>query len=222
MGRRGQQSRPWSACARRREPGPLCHGALGGHPALHGGLPKRRGQPGPRPAPHPSRPHEEVNAYLGFLPFFSWFVCTAPSRKDHNVPLPCTLRQRGRWSAVHHFSWVSVSATRHRLSAVVLHPAVPQNSAGLFCTYFTCVCKTKTVLFYLFIYLLLFGLLQSRGMDLVEILSFLFQLSFSTLGRVSIHHVKYPTSLTETMSDYGYALRLAKFCGQTENRWHFT
>lgn len=27
--------------------------------------------------------------------------------------------------------------------------------------------------------------LQSRGMDLVEILSFLFQLSFSTLGRVS-------------------------------------
>lgn len=28
-------------------------------------------------------------------------------------------------------------------------------------------------------------LLQSRGMDLVEILSFLFQLSFSTLGRVS-------------------------------------
>lgn len=29
--------------------------------------------------------------------------------------------------------------------------------------------------------------LQSRGMDLVEILSFLFQLSFSTLGRVSAH-----------------------------------
>lgn len=29
-------------------------------------------------------------------------------------------------------------------------------------------------------------LLQTRGMDLVEILSFLFQLSFSTLGRVSV------------------------------------
>lgn len=33
--------------------------------------------------------------------------------------------------------------------------------------------------------LVLLYFLQSRGMDLVEVLSFLFQLSFSTLGRVS-------------------------------------
>ncbi|RXM91972.1 General transcription factor IIH subunit 4 [Acipenser ruthenus] len=35
--------------------------------------------------------------------------------------------------------------------------------------------------------LLFLVVLQSRGMDLVEILSFLFQLSFSTLGRVILH-----------------------------------
>lgn len=38
-------------------------------------------------------------------------------------------------------------------------------------------------------------------MDLVEILSFLFQLSFSTLGRVSVHS-KYPNSLIKTVTHY--------------------
>ncbi len=63
---------------------------------------------------------------------------------DKKMILICFfLSQRGWRGSLYHISRVSVPAAGHSISAVVLHPAVPQNSTGQCMTYRVYILKTR-------------------------------------------------------------------------------